>query len=134
MGCEISRRVRYRTGRHIMKSIRNIYKIGKGPSSSHTMGPFKAVRHYMEHHPDVVRLHVTLFGSLAATGKGHLTDIAIEEAFATLTPSEKSRFMGIYQISNRYGQIIQNAINHKRIQDNGFQQVNAFSVMNQFER
>lgn len=89
MGCEISRRVRYRTGRHIMKSIKNIYKIGKGPSSSHTMGPFKAVRHYMEHHPDVRRLHVTLFGSLAATGKGHLTDIAIEEAFATWRISEK---------------------------------------------
>lgn len=58
----------------------------------------------------------------------------IEEAFATLTPSEKSRFMGIYQISNRYGQIIQNAINHKRIQDDGFQQFDAFSAMNQFER
>ena len=44
----------------------------------------------------------------------------IEEAFDSLTPSEKSRFDGIYQISNRYGQIIQNAITHKRIQDNGF--------------
>ena len=45
----------------------------------------------------------------------------IEEAFDNLTPSEKSRFDGIYQISNRYGQIIQNAINHKRIQDNGLE-------------
>ena len=51
-----------------MKSIKDIYKIGKGPSSSHTMGPFKAVRHYMENHPDTYGLHVTLFGSLAATG------------------------------------------------------------------
>ena len=66
-----------------MKSIKNIYKIGKGPSSSHTMGPFKAVRHYLEHHSDADHLHVTLYGSLAATGKGHLTDWAIEEAFST---------------------------------------------------
>ena len=66
-----------------MKSIKDIYKIGKGPSSSHTMGPFKAVRHYMENHPDTTTLHVTLYGSLAATGKGHLTDVAIEEAFST---------------------------------------------------
>ena len=72
-----------------MKSIKDIYKIGKGPSSSHTMGPFKAVRHYMENHPDTYGLHVTLYGSLAATGKGHLTDIAIEEAFATWRYTEK---------------------------------------------
>lgn len=72
-----------------MKSIKDVYKIGKGPSSSHTMGPFKAVRHYMENHPDTYGLHVILYGSLAATGKGHLTDIAIEEAFATWRYSEK---------------------------------------------
>ena len=72
-----------------MKSIKDIYKIGKGPSSSHTMGPFKAVRHYMENHPDALNLHVTLYGSLAATGKGHLTDIAIEEAFHTWRYTDK---------------------------------------------
>lgn len=66
-----------------MKSVRAIYKIGKGPSSSHTMGPFKAVRNYLENHPDTKSLHVTLYGSLAATGKGHLTDKAVEEAFDT---------------------------------------------------
>ncbi len=66
-----------------MKTIKDIYKIGKGPSSSHTMGPFKAVRNYLENHPDTYQLHVTLYGSLAATGKGHLTDKAIEEAFST---------------------------------------------------
>lgn len=66
-----------------MKSIKDVYKIGKGPSSSHTMGPFKAVRHYLESHEDTDHLHVTLYGSLAATGKGHLTDIAIQEAFST---------------------------------------------------
>lgn len=66
-----------------MKSIKEIYKIGKGPSSSHTMGPYKAVRSYMENHPEADRLHVTLYGSLAATGKGHLTDVAVQEAFAS---------------------------------------------------
>ena len=66
-----------------MKSIKEIYKIGKGPSSSHTMGPYKAVWSYMENHPEADRLHVTLYGSLAATGKGHLTDVAIQEAFAS---------------------------------------------------
>ena len=63
-----------------MKSIKDVYKIGKGPSSSHTMGPFKAVRHYLDSHEETDKLHVTLYGSLAATGKGHLTDRAIIEA------------------------------------------------------
>ena len=63
-----------------MKSVKSIFKIGKGPSSSHTMGPFKAVTNYIENHPETKSLHVTLYGSLAATGKGHLTDKAIEEA------------------------------------------------------
>ena len=65
-----------------MKSVKSIFKIGKGPSSSHTMGPFKAVTNYIENHPEANGLHVTLYGSLAATGKGHLTDKAIEEAAA----------------------------------------------------
>ena len=72
-----------------MKSIKDVYKIGKGPSSSHTMGPFKAVRHYLESHEDTDHLHVTLYGSLAATGKGHLTDIAIQEAFSTWCHTDK---------------------------------------------
>ena len=46
------------------------------------MGPFKAVTNYIENHPEAKGLHVTLYGSLAATGKGHLTDKAIEEAAA----------------------------------------------------
>ena len=53
------------------------------------MGPFKAVRHYIENHPDTKSLHVILYGSLAATGKGHLTDVAIEEAFSTWKPTDK---------------------------------------------
>ncbi len=64
-----------------MKSIKDIYKIGKGPSSSHTMGPFKSVRHYVNNHTEARKILVTLYGSLAATGKGHLTDWACEDAF-----------------------------------------------------
>ena len=61
-----------------MKSIRDIYKIGKGPSSSHTMGPAKAMGIYLSEHPDADGYRVVLFGSLADTGKGHGTDKAIE--------------------------------------------------------
>ena len=61
-----------------MKSIRDVYKIGKGPSSSHTMGPAKAMSIYAEHYPDADGYRVVLYGSLAETGKGHGTDKAIE--------------------------------------------------------
>jgi L-serine dehydratase, iron-sulfur-dependent, single chain form len=60
-----------------MKSIIDLYKIGYGPSSSHTMGPQKAARIFDLRHPDAASFEVTLYGSLAATGKGHMTDVAI---------------------------------------------------------
>lgn len=63
-----------------MDSIKQIYKIGYGPSSSHTMGPRKAAEIFRAKHPAINRFRVTLYGSLAATGKGHLTDKAIEAA------------------------------------------------------
>lgn len=62
-----------------MKSIKEIYRIGKGPSSSHTMGPAAASELYLKYHPEASGFRVTLFGSLAATGKGHLTDVAVTE-------------------------------------------------------
>lgn len=65
-----------------MKSIKEIYKIGRGPSSSHTMGPERASKLYLEHHPSATKFHVILYGSLAATGKGHLTDVAIEQVLS----------------------------------------------------
>ncbi len=64
-----------------MESIRNIYRIGYGPSSSHTMGPRKAAETFLGRFSDAVKYQVTLYGSLAATGKGHLTDKAIKEVF-----------------------------------------------------
>ena len=61
-----------------MKSIKDIYKIGKGPSSSHTMGPAKAMGIYVSAHPDADGFLVELFGSLSDTGHGHGTDKALE--------------------------------------------------------
>ena len=63
-----------------MKSIRDIYKIGKGPSSSHTMGPTKAMSIYVSEHPEAESYSVVLYGSLADTGEGHGTDRAIRTA------------------------------------------------------
>ncbi len=60
-----------------MKTIREIYRIGIGPSSSHTMGPRKAAELYKERFPQAAAYRVTLYGSLSATGKGHMTDRAI---------------------------------------------------------
>ncbi len=62
-----------------MKSIKEIYRIGLGPSSSHTMGPREAALRFLSRlSPSASSVQVTLYGSLAATGKGHMTDVAIE--------------------------------------------------------
>ena len=61
-----------------MKSIRDVYKIGKGPSSSHTMGPARAMEIFVSENSDADAYRVVLFGSLADTGKGHGTDHAIQ--------------------------------------------------------
>ena len=62
-----------------MKSIREIYKIGKGPSSSHTMGPERAARLFLERCPQADSFRVTLYGSLSKTGVGHGTDRVLRE-------------------------------------------------------
>lgn len=62
-----------------MESLRELYKIGVGPSSSHTMGPQKAAVKIKETYPQATYFEVYLYGSLALTGKGHLTDYIIEE-------------------------------------------------------
>ena len=62
-----------------MKSLKELYRIGCGPSSSHTMGPRFAAEKYKGEHPLTKRFRVTLYGSLAATGRGHLTDWAIAQ-------------------------------------------------------
>ncbi len=67
-----------------MKSIRDIYKIGKGPSSSHTMGPERAARLFLEQNPDADSFRVILYGSLSKTGVGHGTDRVLREVFSPI--------------------------------------------------
>lgn len=62
-----------------MKSIKELYRIGTGPSSSHTMGPRWAAEQFAGRYPEATKYAVTLYGSLAATGKGHMTDVALED-------------------------------------------------------
>lgn len=71
-----------------MKSLKEIFRIGKGPSSSHTMGPQRAATIFAERHPETARFEVTLYGSLAATGKGHMTDKAIIDVLKQVAPVE----------------------------------------------
>lgn len=72
-----------------MKTIKELYRIGMGPSSSHTMGPRKAAEIYLNKHPEAAAFEVTLYGSLGATGKGHMTDVAILDVLRTKTPDVK---------------------------------------------
>lgn len=65
-----------------MESIKKIYRIGHGPSSSHTMAPRKAAEQFKARTPQAASYRVTLYGSLAATGKGHFTDKAILDSLA----------------------------------------------------
>lgn len=65
-----------------MKSIKEIYRIGRGPSSSHTMGPESAAKMFIGEFPSADRYEAVLYGSLAKTGKGHGTDRVLRETFA----------------------------------------------------
>ncbi|MBQ6581340.1 MAG: L-serine ammonia-lyase, iron-sulfur-dependent, subunit alpha, partial [Alistipes sp.] len=71
-----------------MESLKVLYKVGHGPSSSHTMGPRKAAEIFLAKNSDAEAFRVTLYGSLAATGKGHLTDTAIREVLEKSAPTE----------------------------------------------
>ena len=74
-------------------SLTDLFKIGIGPSSSHTVGPMRAARRFLMELPDgtlaqVARVRVELFGSLAHTGQGHGTDIAVQLGFCGELPDE----------------------------------------------
>lgn len=71
-----------------MESIRQLYKIGYGPSSSHTMGPRNAAGMFLKRNAGAVRFEVVLYGALAATGKGHLTDKSILDVLLPAAPTE----------------------------------------------
>lgn len=68
-------------GVNYMQSLKYLYRIGRGPSSSHTMGPDKAASRFLSMYPDADRYKVVLYGSLAKTGRGHMTDAILAEAF-----------------------------------------------------
>ncbi|MBQ7345548.1 MAG: L-serine ammonia-lyase, iron-sulfur-dependent, subunit alpha [Oscillospiraceae bacterium] len=70
-----------------MRSIREIYKIGKGPSSSHTMGPERAAKLFKQENPDADAYQVILYGSLSKTGIGHGTDRVLREVLSP-TPTD----------------------------------------------
>jgi L-serine dehydratase len=63
-----------------MDSLKELYRIGVGPSSSHSMGPRRAAERFAGENPGASSFRVTLYGSLAATGRGHFTDKAIADA------------------------------------------------------
>ncbi|MDE7161311.1 MAG: L-serine ammonia-lyase, iron-sulfur-dependent, subunit alpha [Anaeroplasmataceae bacterium] len=67
-----------------MYSIKELYKIGNGPSSSHTIGPLEASKEFLKRYPNVDAVRVTLYGSLALTGKGHLTDYIILKTISAI--------------------------------------------------
>lgn len=99
-----------------MKSLKELYKIGRGPSSSHTMGPHKAATIYAAKHPDAKSFEVTLYGSLAATGKGHLTDVAIIDGLSPVAPVniiwENSIFLPFHPNGMKFCWLDENGARH----------------------
>ena len=65
-----------------MESLTELYKVGRGPSSSHTIGPERACMAFKEKNPNADKFKVILYGSLAKTGEGHGTDVVIKKTFA----------------------------------------------------
>lgn len=70
-----------------MRSLKKLYRIGRGPSSSHTIGPQRAANIFKSKYPEADGFRVTLYGSLAKTGKGHMTDAVLRQSFSPI-PSE----------------------------------------------
>ena len=81
-----------------MDTLRELYKVGNGPSSSHTMGPKKAALIFKNKNLDADRFEVELYGSLAATGKGHLTDYIVRNTLG----SEKTNVKFLEEVNYDY--------------------------------
>ena len=62
-----------------MQSVKDVFYIGYGPSSSHTIGPYNATKYLLNKYNNIKDIKITLFGSLASTGKGHLTDYVLDK-------------------------------------------------------
>ena len=98
-----------------MKTLKELYRIGIGPSSSHTMGPRNAAEQFLAKHPEAKAFEVTLYGSLAATGKGHMTDAAIIDTLQPHAPVklnwEPQHFLPfhpngmLFKSKNEYGKV-----------------------------
>jgi L-serine dehydratase len=71
------------SNKYQMQSVKKNFKTGQGPSSSHTMGPHRAAIEFQNKYPNSNNYKATLYGSLALTGKGHLTDKAILDVFTS---------------------------------------------------
>src|SRR5690554_472283 len=91
-----------------MESIRSLYRIGSGPSSSHTMAPRKSAIRFYEEFKQAKSFEALLFGSLAATGLGHLTDKALHSVF---DPSGKK--LTIKWLPDQYKEYHPNALTLK---------------------
>ena len=85
-----------------MKTIREIFRIGYGPSSSHTMGPRKAAELFLAAHPDAAKYQAHLYGSLSATGKGHLTDAAIIDVIPSVEIVWHNEFLPFHPNGMRF--------------------------------
>ena len=88
-----------------MKSIKELYRIGTGPSSSHTMGPRKAAEIFLARHRNAASFKVTLYGSLAATGKGHMTDVAINDTLTPVAPTLSYKIYRYHINTSQYSDI-----------------------------
>ena len=97
-----------------MESLTELYKIGRGPSSSHTMGPESACKYVLETYKDATKVVVTLFGSLALTGKGHLTDYIIYKTLESVEAEVKFNYYDpckhpntmVFEIYNKNNELI----------------------------
>lgn len=92
-----------------MKSLKELYRIGKGPSSSHTIGPERACRLFLEENPQADRFAVTLYGSLAKTGTGHGTEQVIKSVLPSVvvnydmeTPTPHPNTMDLIAYQNNF--------------------------------
>ena len=98
-----------------MESIKRVYKIGPGPSSSHTIGPFNAAKDFLKYHQDFDEIVIDLYGSLALTGKGHGTDKILLKAFNF--PNTKINFNYTFENINHPNTVDFTALKNKQIID-----------------
>ena len=103
-----------------MKTLKELYRIGIGPSSSHTMGPRKAAELFLGRYSNAAKYQAHLYGSLSATGKGHLTDAAIIDVIPSVEIVWHDEFLPCHPNGMRFCALDEN--------DNIMAQWTAYSV------